>query len=98
MTVFTPHANRRWEERMPDLCKGTEWESAKPVGKRLRVLLAGRPPKVPPKDYRPARYLISPGGVIFVCDLELRLVVTVFFISDYKRMLRRRRARHRSEP
>lgn len=92
MTVFTPHAAQRWQERLPHLNRGTEWESAKPVGKRLRVLLAGPTPKVPPSNYRPARYMISPNGVIFVCDLELRIVITVFHVRDYKRRSRRRKA------
>lgn len=92
MTVFTPHAAMRWEQRMPELNRGTEWESAKPAGKRLRLLLAGPAPKVPRKDYRPAKYMISRSGVVFVCDLELRLVITVFHVSECKRRKRRRKA------
>lgn len=96
MTVFTPHANKRWQERLPHLNRGTEWETAKPVGKRLRVLLAGPTPKVPPSDYRPARYMISTNGVIFVCDMELRLVITVFHVRECKRRQRRKKAERRT--
>ena len=93
MMVFTDHALRRWQQRMPSHVDrdADVSEARRPTKKQVRLINKGSPASLQRARERPKRALkVTPAGAILVVadDLEYpgkEVCVTVLSMADVAR-------------